>query len=481
MNLVLNDVIIKSPEEIADNFSESDLLKAFDKNHKQLQGWLFEHREDDVRARLEDVQEGDIRGILCALGLDYDDCVMKSCLGKLQIGCKEDGTPVVTVADALARLKQESKRDCGLNALVGFAKSGDVRALGICGKFLLTGEYGVTKDCASGFQLVKIAAEKGDVESKFWYGMCYSESWGCEKDYSKAFKWIGESADAGYSKAQLWCGQYLIYEVDTKESEIEGFGYLKKAADSGESEAMNDLGWCYEYGDGVDMNEEKAYEWYMKSAKSGWRKSWGDVARCCMNFAEAATDDKLFYASTLRLAMFYYDQVIDLVTTKDHEDWLEDYNKLLRIFDGSLVDEETGGYKGDGSSREAVEWYKNAVSAGVLKAKMFLAIHYLKGAGVDQDNEMAFKLFSAAVNDGVEEGLEWLGVCYAAGIGCSQNMDMSKAYFNNAVEKGVLTMEQNNAGEFCFNGLRILIPVKLSPFVCTEFPTASDIIKSWLS
>jgi TPR repeat protein len=116
---------------------------------------------------------------------------------------------------------------------------------------------------------------------------------------------------------------------------------------------------------------------------------------------------------------------------------------------------------GEGCTRDlsiAEEWAVQAVEEltplaenGLAEAQRGLGDCYLRGWGVEQSNDLAFKWYSEAY-----DGRDWLGAtrlarCYAEGLGVAQNFEQAKMLLEKAVVR-FCGEALNNLGECYENG-----------------------------
>jgi TPR repeat protein len=176
---------------------------------------------------------------------------------------------------------------------------------------------------------------------------------------------------------------------------------MRKGGDAarGEPDACLSVGNYYRKGYGVGMDSAAAFSWYEKAAD---KKSW---------------------EAMLKLS------------------------QMCR--DGEGVDVDLGA---------AQEWAKKAIEElmplaenGLAEAQRGLGDCYLRGWGVEQSNDLAFKWYSEAY-----DGRDWLGAtrlaqCYTEGIGVAQNFEQAKMLLEKAAVR-FCGEALNNLGECYENG-----------------------------
>lgn len=111
-------------------------------------------------------------------------------------------------------------------------------AQGFLGLDTLFGWNGQTKDQPKAFSYLEKAAKAGDLDSTYWLGECYANSWGVNQDAHSAIRFLSLAADSNKS---------FTYRATAQ----------RKLADA------------YQYGYGVGKNSKKAFEYYLKSGFLG--------------------------------------------------------------------------------------------------------------------------------------------------------------------------------------------------------------------
>jgi TPR repeat protein len=121
------------------------------------------------------------------------------------------------------------------------------------------------REFGKAFALYRILAERGNIECQTFVGWMYFKGEGVAKDYDEAKRWISLAADSGDRNAQYSFG--LMYQLlgDYENAMV----LYQRAAVLGHSAACYQLGKMYYAGLGVRENHVKAYEFFETSARMG--------------------------------------------------------------------------------------------------------------------------------------------------------------------------------------------------------------------
>lgn len=128
----------------------------------------------------------------------------------------------------------------------------------------------IAAEPAQGVELMRKAAEAGQIDAQFNMGLYYQQGKLVQQDISKAAYWFEKAGRRGYVNAQVNLG--LLFE------HVEGnFGeaanWYKMAADQGDPMGMHNLGALYACGWGVPLDLEKADDYLRQSEAAGFAQS----------------------------------------------------------------------------------------------------------------------------------------------------------------------------------------------------------------
>lgn len=128
--------------------------------------------------------------------------------------------------------------------------------------------YGMKKDSSKSKELLRQAAENGDVWAQFCFGISFIGT----NENKQAVFWLRKAAEQGNSWAQLFfC---LNYVGITKNKDITvnpqlGIEFCTKSAMQGNALGQMLLGSFYARGEGVEKDLTKATYWLRKAAEQG--------------------------------------------------------------------------------------------------------------------------------------------------------------------------------------------------------------------
>ena len=119
----------------------------------------------------------------------------------------------------------------GVEMLERAARRGVPAGLVKMGRIYLQGRL-VPRDEFQAFDLFKKAAEKGNVESKYFLSLCYRDGLGCRANHAQAAQLAFEAAEAGDSYAQTLYATYLRDGIGVSRDSNRAVQYLQKAVTS---------------------------------------------------------------------------------------------------------------------------------------------------------------------------------------------------------------------------------------------------------
>jgi len=383
-NLVLNGKSIDNIDDIAENFVEADVLRAF--CNGSLSAWLEEYDYEEELERVRSIKPtaSSIRvlaGISEALNLD-DDVIAEAAARREDQQRKEEaarkareeqqrrdeeerqhkerderkslenvpqqecgkGQSTVDDHNGLPDIKKVTNWEEAINAYRGAAKEGNVYAQGclaFCyvqlGAFFSDGSTGVRI-----FDLARNSAKQGEPIGQKVLGYCLRWGIGTEVNYVESAEWYRKAAEQGDAEAQLELGNLYNWGQGVGRDIVESEKWYHKAAEQGNAEAQNSLAAFYVSGEGVVQDWIEAVKWYRKAAEQGNADAQVSLGNC------------------------YYS--------------------------GLGVNED---------KKEAVKWYRKAVKQGNCRyAPYHLGICYLEGDGVGQNYEEAVRLLHMAAANG---------------------------------------------------------------------------------
>ncbi|NNM88919.1 MAG: hypothetical protein HKL95_10425 [Phycisphaerae bacterium] len=225
---------------------------------------------------------------------------------------------------------------------------------------------GVSSDYRTAVEYWRKGAAKGSKTCMGWMAHCYEYGLGVAKDPTKATLWQARAGDTG-SENNIGYDYYVGKGLP--QNYKLAVHWFRKAAYAGDANAMNNMGYCYLRGNGVSAWDYKAIEWFSEAAKKGNRNA------------------------MLNMGELYGQAKIDGVAIA--------YSKI--------------------DITKALVWYRKAAALGSANAAIDIAVIYLKGDGVMEDDPQAVRWFRKAATEGSVNAMNWLVWCYQNGRGVPQD------------------------------------------------------------
>lgn len=236
------------------------------------------------------------------------------------------------------------------------------------------------KDLKNYFNLIKSAADKGDVEAIRLLAMAYKEGYGTEKNPQKAFELFNAAAEKGDAESIFKVSKCFIDGVGTPVDYDEAFKWAKKAADTGNSDGLRNLGYLYECGLGVEKDHEKAFEYFKKAADAGNEYGHFNMATLYENGRGVEKD--------LDKALEHYKKAMDMNGNLAND-------SAVRIGDIYYYDKK--------DYDKAFYYYKKAADAKYPDGLYHLGLCFEYGRGTAQNRQKAANLYRQARDNGHNE------------------------------------------------------------------------------
>jgi TPR repeat protein len=128
---------------------------------------------------------------------------------------------------------------------------------------LMFSDVGVSFD--EGMENLFRAAEMGHLQSQYELGKAYELGYMVDQDYNMAVNWYTRAAMKGYAYAQRSLGLMYYHGVGVNVDLEAAINLFTAAAKQGDAEAQFVLGECYYHGIGVEVDREEAYIWLRKA------------------------------------------------------------------------------------------------------------------------------------------------------------------------------------------------------------------------
>ena len=127
-------------------------------------------------------------------------------------------------------------------------------------EFLTKGDY------KSAVPLIKQAAEKGNAEAQYNYGVCFQQGVEVSKNDSIANLWFANSAKQGWKDAQFKLAYSFATGRGVKKDYHQAFQWSLKCAEQNDPECMFNVANCYHEGIGIEKNLDSMLIWATKLA-----------------------------------------------------------------------------------------------------------------------------------------------------------------------------------------------------------------------
>ena len=292
------------------------------------------------------------------------------------------------------------------------------------------------------FELLRPLAEKGYAKAQLYIGDCYAKGNGVVMDSEEAVKWYRAAADQELPEAQH--RMYTCYHdgIGVERSASNAAKLCRKAADAGFEDAIFDMGMLYVRGDGVEENAKSAFKWFRKGAEHGDPRSLYKFGQCYKlgygvekDEDEASKWQKKAVDAWRRMAnegdTFGMLQLAELymkgdAVELDKEEAVRWYRRAAEMGDAHAQFELADCYymaKGiEKDAEEAAKWMMKSAEQGTIPISQWvMGRFYQDGTGVEKDIVEAVKWFERAVKKGFAPAKYSLAMCYLRGDGVQQD------------------------------------------------------------
>lgn len=225
------------------------------------------------------------------------------------------------------------------------------------------------------------SAEMGNSNSARILYLIYIRGEHIAKDKKKAYLWLHKAAELG----NIWAVHNLGHAYQRTSKDFvqdldKTFLYFKQAALAGMPEAKRDLALCFYNGNGTAKNENTAEKWMREAAEE-------NVSMAQYQLAIWLKNKKLSFSSHA---------------------W---FGKALKLF-------------------------KVEAEEGNKTAELRYAYMHDKGYGVDEDNQIARKIYLKLANENSGEAHYHLAIMYLTGDGVTKNAKTGEKWLLSAYKLG---------------------------------------------
>ena len=130
-------------------------------------------------------------------------------------------------------------------------------------------EPGDSEKLSQAIELLRSAADKGNVGAQYQLGIAYRHGFGVYADYEQALNFFSMAAEQGSAEAEYAVGEILQSGLRTEQNLKQAVKMYKKAAKKGFIPAEYNLGVMYINGWGVLKDDKKAVNCWKKAANRG--------------------------------------------------------------------------------------------------------------------------------------------------------------------------------------------------------------------
>lgn len=127
-------------------------------------------------------------------------------------------------------------------------------------------EYLNKQDFKSAVPLIRQAAEKGNAEAQYNYGICYQKGVEVPKSDSIANKWFLKAANQGWKDAQFKIAYSYATGRGLTQNDKQAFFWSIKCAEQKDVECMFNVVSCYMEGRGTEKNLDSMLTWAIRLA-----------------------------------------------------------------------------------------------------------------------------------------------------------------------------------------------------------------------
>ena len=278
---------------------------------------------------------------------------------------------------------------------------------------------GVVADRKVAENWARQAAEQGLAPAQVYYGLLLEGT-----RPGEAFALFRRAADQGWAEAQLQVGRCLEYGTGTLQDREQAIEWYRKAADQGYVNALKNLGTCYELGHGVPQSDAEAVRYFQLAADKGHATALHNLGTCYLHgelglpkdpaqaeryFREAVNKGNV--ASAFNLGVMFVNGTGVPADPEQAVHWFrlchgenhEGAERALGLALAMLGNEYLAGRGGAAPDpAAALQCFAEGAQLDAPEAQRGLAMCYLSGTGLEQDENAAMALLQAAAAQGDE-------------------------------------------------------------------------------
>ncbi|MBP8040039.1 MAG: sel1 repeat family protein, partial [Aeromonadaceae bacterium] len=228
----------------------------------------------------------------------------------------------------------------------------------------VTWRMNTTANAQSGLSHLRQAAEQGDAESQYTYGMTYAYGRGVPEDPTQGAFWLNRAAEQGHLLAQLNLAQLFMLGKGVSHDELQGLVWYRRAAEAGSIEAQYRMAVVSRNPESPFFDLAQSMHWLQRAAEQDHPE-----ALCLLGQIYQQGDG---VEADLDKARSYYQNAAEKESSEAQ------YRLGMLWVDGRIPDYP-----------QALYWLRRSADQGNANAQLALAKMYEHGLGVPQFHQQA--------------------------------------------------------------------------------------------
>ena len=263
----------------------------------------------------------------------------------------------------------------------------------------------------SGLSQLRQAAEQGDAESQYTYGMTYTYGRGVPEDPTQGAFWLNRAAEQGHLLAQLNLAQLFMQGRGVSHDELQGLVWYRRAAEAGSIEAQYRMAVVSRNPESPFFDLAQSMHWLQRAAEQEHPE-----ALCLLGQIYQQGDG---VDADLDKARSYYQNAAEKESSEAQ------YRLGMLWVDGRVPDYP-----------QALYWLRRSADQGNANAQLALAKMYEHGLGVPQFHQQATDLYLKAAEQGLVEAQYRLACMCLHGLGIAEDVQQALLWFRKAADAG---------------------------------------------
>jgi TPR repeat protein len=274
------------------------------------------------------------------------------------------------------------------------AEQGFVPAQRSLARWLESGFNGSKADPVASAKWFKAAAEQGDAESQYSFGLCLLYGRGVPSDPVEAARWLKKALAQGQAGGARFLAELYEKGSGVPQDDTAAFQLYQVAAQGGFGDAALGLGRFYEAGRGVARDKLQAYAWYVVAVP-----------------LQGDPFDRNRLAAELTLSELAQGQAMARDLFAAMRGSMLSYMDEKAVSADVYVQLRAGYAYADGSDvpqdfKRGIQILRKLADGGLPAAQFQLALIYEEGRGLQSDPVEAYVLYTLAVHGGVPNAEE---------------------------------------------------------------------------